>query len=74
MRPRCSTCSRRITLKTAALYRGRCALCHLKKPPARFNGPGQLLLPIPRPKPVATIDTETPPALPGGPGSSGRLF
>ena len=45
MARRCSTCSRRISPKTAALYRGRCAICHLKKPPARFNGPGQLLLP-----------------------------
>lgn len=74
MRRRCSTCSRRISPKTAALYRGRCALCHLKKPPARFNGPGQLLLPIPTPKPTARLDPETPQALQGGPGRSGLLF
>ena len=56
MARRCSTCSRRISPKTAALYRGHCAICHLKKPPPRFNGPGSFcyLFPGRSPLPSST--------------------
>lgn len=70
----CRTCGRRVSERVAALYRGRCPLCHLRNPPPRHNSQAQALLPLPERRPVALVDEEAPQALPAAKGHTGRLF